>query len=80
MYIKFPLEQKTAMIRSIQEYVYREQGEEIGDLSAENHLEFILKEIAPFIYNEGVKDAKAVVEDRMMIIEEDLTSLERPVK
>jgi uncharacterized protein (DUF2164 family) len=80
MFIKFSLQQKTAMIRSIQEYVYREQGEEIGEIASESHLEFILNEIAPYIYNKGVQDAKAVVEDRMMTLEEDVTSLERPVK
>ncbi|WP_419883133.1 DUF2164 domain-containing protein [Peribacillus sp. B-H-3] len=80
MFIQFPLEKKKAMIRSIQEYVHQEQGEEIGDLAAENHLQFILREIAPFIYNEGIKDAKRIIEDRMDSLEEELFSLERPVK
>ncbi|MFD0050523.1 DUF2164 domain-containing protein [Actinomycetes bacterium NPDC127524] len=80
MFIQFPLEKKKAMIRSIQEYVYQEQGEEIGELAAENHLQFILREIAPFIYNEGIKDAKRIIEDQMNSLEEELFSLERPVK
>ncbi|RFU63171.1 DUF2164 domain-containing protein [Bacillus sp. V59.32b] len=80
MFLKFSLAQKTAMIRSIQDYIYRETGEEIGELAAENHLEFILEDIAPFIYNKGIQDAKAVVEDRIMIMDEDLASLERPIK
>ncbi|SFC86280.1 Uncharacterized conserved protein, DUF2164 family [Bacillus sp. OV322] len=80
MFIQFPLEKKKAMIRSIQEYVYQEQGEEIGEFAAENHLQFILREIAPFIYNEGIKDAKRIIEDRMNSLEEEIFSLERPVK
>jgi uncharacterized protein (DUF2164 family) len=42
-------------------------------------LQFIFENIAPFIYNEGIKDAKKVMEDRLGNIEEDLYSLERPI-
>ena len=44
--------------------MYAESGEEIGEIAAENHLQFILDEIAPYIYNEGIKDAKKLIEDR----------------
>ncbi|WP_180954637.1 DUF2164 domain-containing protein [Bacillus sp. V5-8f] len=80
MFIKFPLDQKSAMKSLIKEYVKREFDEEIGELAAENYLEFIIKEIGPYIYNRGVQDAKAVVQDRVMMMDEDLTSLERPIK
>ena len=43
---------------------YAESGEPIGEIAAENHLQFILDEIAPYIYNEGIKDAKKLIEDR----------------
>ncbi|MDQ7860520.1 DUF2164 family protein [Peribacillus frigoritolerans] len=58
MFIQFPIEKRRKMIESIQEYVYQEQGKEIGEIAAENHLQFIFENIAPFIYNEGIKDAK----------------------
>ncbi|MFD6443299.1 DUF2164 domain-containing protein [Peribacillus sp. NPDC060186] len=80
MFIQFPLENRRAMIERIQEYVYQENGKKIGEIAAENHLQFILDNIAPFIYNEGIKDAKTVIEDRIGNIEEDLYSLERPIK
>ncbi|MGW6380591.1 DUF2164 domain-containing protein [Peribacillus butanolivorans] len=80
MFIQFPLEKRRAMIEHIQEYVYQENGEKIGEIAAENHLQFILDNIAPFIYNEGIKDAKTVIEDRIGNIEEDLYSLERPIE
>jgi uncharacterized protein (DUF2164 family) len=80
MFIRFNLEKKRALINIIQEYVYEEHGQEIGELAAENHLQFILEKIAPYIYNEGIKDAKALIENRLGTIEEDLYSLERPTK
>ncbi|WP_158555905.1 DUF2164 domain-containing protein [Peribacillus glennii] len=80
MFIKFPLDQKAEMLRSIREYISREYDKEIGDLAAENHLEFIMNEIGPYIFNKAIQDAKTVVEDRVMMVDEDLTSLERPIK
>lgn len=80
MLIHFSLEKKRALIEKIQTYVYVESGEQIGEIAAENHLQFILVEIAPYIYNEGIKDAKKLIENRLGSIEEDLYSLERPLK
>ncbi|MEW5548714.1 DUF2164 domain-containing protein [Peribacillus frigoritolerans] len=79
MFIQFPIEKRRKMIESIQEYVYQEHGKEIGEVAAENHLQYIFENIAPFIYNEGIKDAKKVMENRLGNIEEDLYSLERPI-
>ncbi|WP_409304358.1 DUF2164 domain-containing protein [Peribacillus sp. SCS-155] len=67
------------MISKIQEYVYKEEGKEIGELAAGNHLEFILEEIAPYIYNEAIKDAKKVIQSKMDSMDEDIASLERPL-
>ncbi|WP_233523046.1 DUF2164 domain-containing protein [Peribacillus saganii] len=80
MYIKFPRDHKEHIVRSIQEYFYRQNGEEIGELAAEEFLDFAIKEIGPFIYNGAVKDAKSIIDEKMMNLEEDLSSLERPIR
>ncbi|PLS14725.1 DUF2164 domain-containing protein [Bacillus sp. M6-12] len=80
MNIKFPRDHKDHIIRSIQEYFYRQNGEEIGEIAAEDFMNFALKEIGPFIYNEAIKDAKSIIDDKMMNLEEDLSSLERPIR
>jgi uncharacterized protein (DUF2164 family) len=80
MYIKLPKENKDQIIDKIKDYFYNERSEEIGDLAAENLLDFVLKEIAPYLYNQGVKDAKVMVEQKMMSLEEDIQSLVRPIK
>lgn len=79
MLIQFSLEKKKALIEKIQAYVYEESGEQIGQIAAENHLQFILDEIAPYIYNEGINDAKKLIQNRLENIVEDLYSLERPL-
>ncbi len=64
------------MIAKLQDYFYREMSEEIGDLAAGNLYEFFIKEMGPYFYNQGVKDAKFIVEQQMLNIEEDISSLE----
>ncbi|MBM7693655.1 uncharacterized protein (DUF2164 family) [Peribacillus deserti] len=73
-------DQKNILVEKIQEFFYQEHGEELGNLAGENLLEFIYREIGPYIYNIGISDAKALVQDRMLNIDEDLSSLERPLK
>ena len=80
MFIKFTKEEKMMMIEDIQRYFYRENGDEIGELAAENLLEFIKDSLGPHFYNQAVKDAKSLVEQRMQTMEEDLYALERQIK
>ena len=64
MIIRIPKENKEEIIRSLQNYFYNERSEEIGHLAAENLLDFVLKEIGPYFYNQGVKDTKEMVEQK----------------
>jgi uncharacterized protein (DUF2164 family) len=78
MSIRLTKEQKDDMKERIQHFVYMEYGEEIGDLAADNALHFVIKELAPYIYNQGIADAKTMIEQKLMNLDEDLSSLERP--
>jgi uncharacterized protein (DUF2164 family) len=80
MFIKFTKEEKMMIIEDIQRYYYQENGDEIGELAAENLLEFIKESIGPHFYNQAIKDAKNLVEQRMQTLEEDLYALERSIK
>ncbi|MDY0394391.1 DUF2164 domain-containing protein [Virgibacillus halophilus] len=77
MYIKFPQEQREAFLTKVKDYFYMERSEEIGDLAAENMADFIAREIGPVFYNQGVRDAKDMLEQKMMNLEEDISSLEK---
>ncbi|WP_347861009.1 DUF2164 domain-containing protein [Salimicrobium sp. PL1-032A] len=70
---------KNEMKERIQRYIYEEHGEEIGELATEQWLHFFKEELGVHFYNQGVADAKQMVEQKMMNIEEDLDSLKRPV-
>ncbi|SDJ11060.1 DUF2164 domain-containing protein [Salimicrobium halophilum] len=75
-----PKGQKKEMKERIQTYIYEEHGEEIGELAAENWLQFFAEELGVHFYNQGIADAKNMVEQKVMTIEEDLDSLKRPVR
>jgi uncharacterized protein (DUF2164 family) len=79
MYIRLPRENKEQIISNLKDYFYNDRSEEIGDLAAENLLDFVLKEIGPYFYNQGVKDAKELCDQKMISLDEDIQSLERPI-
>ncbi|WP_101846647.1 DUF2164 domain-containing protein [Halobacillus sp. Marseille-P3879] len=71
-------EQREYMINQIQEYFELERDEQIGELAADQLLEFMVKELGPFMYNKGIYEARQMVEQKVMNLDEDLLSLERP--
>lgn len=79
MLIRMRKEDKETIIHSIQDYFYQERSVEIGQLAAENFFEFVMKEIGPHFYNQGVKDTRAMVEQKIFSLDEDIRSLERPI-
>ncbi|KHF38933.1 DUF2164 domain-containing protein [Halalkalibacter okhensis] len=80
MYMKLSNEHKAQIKENLKEYFYNERSEEIGDLAAENLLDFIIKEVGPYFFNHGVNEAKDMCEQKMISLEEDIASLERPIK
>jgi len=51
-------------IAALRGYVGANMDDEIGDLKAGLLLDFILTEIGPSIYNQGIADARAFFEER----------------
>jgi len=57
------------MRESIKRYVAEELDQDVGDLKAANLLEFVMKEIAPTIYNRAIADAQAYFQGRVADLE-----------
>jgi uncharacterized protein (DUF2164 family) len=68
------------MISEIQHFFYEERGEEIGNLAAENILEFVKSQLGPYFYNEAIKDARHLMEEKLASVEDDLYALEKKIK
>ncbi|EXG83328.1 DUF2164 domain-containing protein [Saccharibacillus sacchari] len=77
--IKLPKEQKDEMIKELQNFFYEERGEEIGTIASERLLDHMMHQFAPYIYNQGVRDAKAAVNEKLSQVEDELYALERPI-
>lgn len=60
--IELPKHLRTDAIRSLQRYFEENLSEPIGDLPAGLLLNYILEEIGPAIYNQGVADAQARIQ------------------
>lgn len=70
--IKLKKEKKDEMIKAVKRYFLDERNEEVGDIAASILLDFIMQEMAPEFYNQGVDDAYNLIKDRT----EDILSLE----
>lgn len=77
--LKLPREQKQQITSSIQDYLDTELSIEIGQLASENLLDFMLKELSPYIYNQAIADARKVIDQKMISIEEEMYALEQPL-
>ena len=62
MALTLPDETRAALVASFKAYFRDEREEEIGDLQAGLLLDFVVAEVGPSLYNQGVRDARARVE------------------
>lgn len=70
--IKLSKETREYMIKEIKRYFSNERDEELGDLAANLFLDFIIEELAPEFYNQGVYDSCNFIKDKS----EDLLSIQ----
>ena len=69
MSITLPPDTVTRLQASLKRYVAENLDEEIGDLKAGLMLDFVLKEIAPSIYNQAIADAQTYFQARVADLE-----------
>jgi uncharacterized protein (DUF2164 family) len=63
--IKISKEKRKEMTSAIKSFFLNEREEKIGDLASSLILDFIIEELAPEFYNEGVFDSYKVMNDRI---------------
>jgi uncharacterized protein (DUF2164 family) len=80
LFYKLTKEQQQIMISNIQYFFSEERDEEISEFAAERVLDFVKESLAPHFYNAAVKDIKQVVEQQFSSLEDEILTLERPIK
>ncbi len=66
-------EERERLVSKIKSYFLNVREEEIGDLAAGLLLDFIIDEMAPTFYNQGVRDSYSFMNERV----EDLLNIEK---
>lgn len=80
MFFKLTKEQQQLMISDIQYFFSQEREEELTEFAAERVLDFVKESLAPHFYNAAVSDVKQVVEQQFLSLEDEILTLERPIK
>ena len=78
--IEFTKEEKELIVQKIKLYFNDELDQEIGQFDAEFLLDFFSEEIGPRFYNQGLRDARAVLESKLENIDEALYEIEKPTE
>jgi len=77
---KLPREQKEKWIEDLKQYFETERGESLGMFEAEELVDYLLKMFEPYLYNQAIEDTRAMLEQRMASIEEDLYAMKKSEK
>lgn len=75
--IEFTQDEKNAIAKKIQMYFREELDQEIGGFDAQFLLDFFAEEIGPLWYNQGLNDARAVIEEKLEHVGEAIYELEQ---
>jgi uncharacterized protein (DUF2164 family) len=78
--IKLPKEEKDEIVKSVQTYFEEERSETIGALGAEQLIDFMIKELGPYIYNKAIADTRIIINEKNNQIDDELYTLEKPIK
>ncbi|WP_371189525.1 DUF2164 domain-containing protein [Thalassotalea maritima] len=75
--IEFTKQQKELMVAKLQSYFDKELHQDLGQFDAEFLLDFFSNELGAFYYNQGLHDARAVFEQRVQSIDDDIYAIEK---
>jgi uncharacterized protein (DUF2164 family) len=75
--IKFSRDQKVAIVSDIQSYFEKELNQEIGDFDAEFLLDFFSEKVGGVYYNQGLNDARRLLDAKLDTITESFYELEK---
>jgi len=78
--VAFTSEEKHILVHKIQNYFHNELSEEIGQFDAEFLLDFFSKEIGPYHYNQGLKDARTLIEENVQNLSQTFYEMEKPTE
>lgn len=77
--LKIDKQQKAGLAKAIQDYLVNELDVDVSGLQCEMLLDHVAQVIGPAFYNQGLRDAQAVISRRMDDAAADIDVLEQPL-
>ena len=78
MHINLSDDRRHRIIRSVRQHFLDEFDEPISDFRAEALLDFFVRELGPPVYNQGVRDACAHLQEKLIDLEGEVYEPEPP--
>lgn len=78
MRIQLSDERRASLTRSLRQYFVEHFDEPLSDFRADGLLMFFLEELGPAVYNQGVRDAHAYMQDKLTDLEGEVYERETP--
>jgi uncharacterized protein (DUF2164 family) len=76
MRIQLAGERRAALLRSVRQYFADEFDEPLSDFRAEGLIDFFVRELGPPVYNQGVRDACAAMQEKLADLEGEVYETE----
>ncbi|SNZ20851.1 DUF2164 domain-containing protein [Cohaesibacter gelatinilyticus] len=76
--IVFSKEERAILVEKLQGYFREEMDQDLGRFPAEFLLDFLIEEMAPYFYNRGLYDARAVLMKQIDAITDGIYEIEKP--
>ena len=80
MRVRLSADRKAALIRLVRNYYENELDDEISDFRAEGLIDFFVRELGPPVYNQGVRDACAYMQEKLTDVEGEVYEPETPAR
>jgi len=72
-------ERRAALLREVRDYFLEEFDEPLSDFRAEGLVTLFLRALGPAVYNQGVRDAAAFMQEKLADIDGEIYEREPPV-
>ncbi len=76
MRIQLSAERRAQVTSALKDYFAREFDEPLSDFRAEALLDFLMTELGPPVYNQGVRDASSFMQEKLADIEGEIYEAE----
>lgn len=78
MRIQLSPQRRARLVRALKQHFEDEFDETLSDFRAEGLLDFLVKELGPPVYNQGVRDALSYIQEKLGDVEGEVYEREPP--